>query len=621
MKTNFKKVFAGLLAMSAICCTPSFQANAAAPNVSAVNVASVPMGPGNAIVASLPAKTSTTPREAALISAVKDAANYYYNLGFTYNNHINYYNSSAKKSDVTYATTVYVATDASGGTGNAVSQYGLITLGPKASYMNELYTSGDAIAHEYTHLVTQQMLNWSYRNSNTAEDTESNAIIEAYSDILGELSETRPDWKMGTSLFSNRSYCLRDLSSPNSTKTPFSSSYTYNIKYYTKADEFRTDAKANNLHTSNGNGGNIYSCYTGSTVLSHAAYLMYSYGLSRDDLANIWYRSLNYFDKNKGAITFEDCRTAVTKAANSYLSKYSKADKLEKMRKISEAFDSAHIYKPVELDPPTIAQNTLKQSSAANGTRMSDFMRSSSYKYPNGYYWTTDDVNTASRIRVGKSNGITIGPTFKRNFDTSFNYLNEEPYYQCAGFARKLQQEFFETTTFLQLSEDGNFQYIPRIGDHLRVGPVGYSPWDFGHSIFISSVTKKSNTSYSFTYCDCNADADDKIKYNLTGTLTRSGSNMTIKLGTTEHTFKWVERPVMVGDVNGDSYVNSKDITVMQKIVNNGYYSELSTTDVHYRNNAADLNNDGRVNSSDLTALKNAVKSGVDYIANYTYLK
>lgn len=622
MKTNLKKLLAGALAVSAVLSAQAFPANAATPGVAVVNLYNDGK-PGSSNYPVMPAISSTNARQNAFISAVTDAAKYFEGLGFNYSNYITCYNSNISKTENIRTRNVLISTPNSGSPGNADTSNGLITFGPKASYMKDMYESGDTIAHEYAHLVTQQKLHWSVFSGGADGSVldEANSIVEAYSDILGELSEKYPDWKMGSNLYNSKRYCLRDLSDPNSAVTPTSANTFSEVKYYTKADEFINDYKSGRLQLSRGDGSNTRVCYVGSTVLSHTAYLMYHYGISRDDLVNIWYKSLDYF-QNVNMPSFADCRVAVTKAADSYLGKYDKATKLDKMRKISEAFDSAHIFTYVPLSNTVVTQNTLSQSSANNGTRFSNFLRSASYKYPQGTYWTADDVNTTSRYTATTRNGITIGPTFRRNFDSTYNYLYQEPYYRCAGFARKLQQEFYETTTFLHLTEEGDFTYVPRVGDHLRCGFTGHSITnDDGHSIFITGVTKINNNEYSIIYADCNANGDSMIAYTQSGKIRRSNGNISITLGNYSYRFDFVERPVMVGDVNGDSYVDSKDITLMQKLVNNSNYRESYSTDIKFRNEAADLNRNGRVDNSDLTALKNAVKSGVDFIGSYYYLK
>lgn len=69
---------------------------------------------------------------------------------------------------------------------------------PSKGMDNDLCNSGDVLAHEYIHLVTQQKLNW---YTNLYRNIEWASVEEAYSDILGELSEPNPDWKIGTGLY------------------------------------------------------------------------------------------------------------------------------------------------------------------------------------------------------------------------------------------------------------------------------------------------------------------------------------------------------------------------------------------------------------------------------------
>ena len=87
----------------------------------------------------------------------------------------------------------------------------------------------DVAVHEFTHLITQQKLNWSQLQSH-----ETKNISEAYGDIFAELSDPTPYWKVGTDIFiandiNPGSYCIRDLSAPQSTEQPETSSFGKNL--------------------------------------------------------------------------------------------------------------------------------------------------------------------------------------------------------------------------------------------------------------------------------------------------------------------------------------------------------------------------------------------------------
>ena len=77
----------------------------------------------------------------------------------------------------------------------------------------------DVVAHEFTHLVTQFKLGW-----DTFNPLETQALMEAYSDIMGELADDTREWKIGTDIYydninNNKNICLRDLAAPENSLT------------------------------------------------------------------------------------------------------------------------------------------------------------------------------------------------------------------------------------------------------------------------------------------------------------------------------------------------------------------------------------------------------------------
>ena len=67
----------------------------------------------------------------------------------------------------------------------------------------------------------------------------------------------------------------------------------------------------------------------------------------------------------------------------------------------------------------------------------------------------------------------------------------------------------------------------------------------------------------------------------------------------------WIERPVMAGDVDGDSVITPNDFSIMSQIFLNNY--DFSGKDRNAITRIADLDNDGSVSFADL------------YIAYYQY--
>lgn len=160
---------------------------------------------------------------------------------------------------------------------------GIISIGT-----NEDPTDIDMLAHEYMHRVEQNMTTLQYRG-------EPGAIMEAYSDIFGELvesglSQEAPDWIHNEE---------RNLKNP--------SSEGYPTKY--KGLNYLSG-------TLRDNGG----VHRNSTVLSHAAYLMWngidgkqSMRIGTETLGKLFLNALEQFEPN---VTFQKAAFTIYKTAH-----------------------------------------------------------------------------------------------------------------------------------------------------------------------------------------------------------------------------------------------------------------------------------------------------------------
>ena len=225
---------------------------------------------------------------------------------------------------------------------NAVAEHGLISAGAGDS-VNRRFSLADTdvAVHEMTHLITQQKLGWI--NSSTQYGAEARNLAEAYGDIFGELSDQTPEWKIGTDIFIGNdaqpgTYCIRDLANPNSYAQP-DLEENKRKTFYTDYDAYQRAIKSN--------GSLLWDAYAGSTILSHAAYVM-AQSVPKDDLAKIFMNSLDKYKKytsNTADATFSICRKAVLDAANEYLyKKYSTRTASNYYTSIRNAFDAAHVY-------------------------------------------------------------------------------------------------------------------------------------------------------------------------------------------------------------------------------------------------------------------------------------
>jgi len=528
------------------------------------------------------------------------------------------------------------------------SNYGLI-FGIGGGKTQNWGTDIDVVTHEFTHLVTQLKLGW-----DSTVDDETNCLMEAYSDIMGELNDGTREWKIGTNQFveninnNNKVYSIRDIAQPNETITPDvwnddPDANLTNNNFYTDYTSLRQALPT----LINNSGDRTYSAL-GSTVISKAAYLMETNGIPAEDLKVIWYRSMDKLkdmtDDTKKA-TFSDCRKAVLASTDVFTG----TKRTNYNNIIKNAFDEVKVYimgdvnDDGEIDSKDIADyksyingntsilnttrkqksadlnydglcnaadlvlleeklyTSLDQKIAVNPANASYFTGLKAMKYPSSTFWNNyydylNDTNVPSETECNHDNDIHSGPyckyitinnTFLDGYNNTFDMSAEEPYYQCAGFAKKLQYEYFNTTKYLQLSN--LTQYEPRVGDHLRVSYRGIA----NHSVFVTSVN--GNT---FTYADCNSSGNCNIGWYKNGIV---NGDSTITLDGSTYSFSWVERPIMVGDVNGDSYVNSDDLTAIRNIILG--YDVATNISTKYRTLAADINRNGYIDTTDWAIL------------------
>lgn len=357
---------------------------------------------------------------------------------------------------------------------------------------------------------------------------------------------------------------------------------------------------------------------SGNNYLSHAAYLMYSYGIPKDDLFKIWRGSLSEFGSIYELASF---RKAVTKSLL-YNRAFDETKKVDYLEKINSAFDSVHIFTESKYFTYPNAWTGITQGKAFSSMNMKKFVITESQKYRYGYRWSTDNIEACVPNSAGKTdveNGITIGPTYYNGYDITYDYEHQEAYFACAGFARKLQIDYFGTNKYLQLTEKDGFKYEPRIGDHLRIKSIGgHSGPGCEHSVFITSVTDNGSSGYSISYADCNKEAKNEIAWNRTGKISRDRyGNLDIILDGTARNFIWVERPVMIGDANGDSIIDDKDISAIDVPL---YRTQTRNVANQLRTYACDVNQDGLLTWSDKDLLVKRINSS-GYLSENNFVR
>ncbi len=453
----------------------------------------------------------------------------------------------------------------------------------------------DVVAHEYTHMVTQHKLGWDTYST----DEETAAIMEAYSDIMAELTDSVPNWKIGTQVsvanFKNKNdtECIRNIADPSKTASQHIGGS--GAKHYSDYSSYLKDKKS-------------IQPGQGSTVISHAAYLMYSGTTSgkipQEDLAQLWYTSIDMYKDmpiDPKEAKFIDVKTALTKANKKLFNSNSKYQNI-----INEAFKAVGITGTATYDRMT---DPTKQQP------MSWFLEGARRRYMSGSNWQYDHFNTSNPSdsmdpHCNHSEGryycgsVSVSAMAGKNFK-KMDYYSEEPYSQCAGFARLLQIQYFGTTKFLRIENPG--LYDVKLGDHVRYK----TPSGNEHSIFITDFEKKGFEEYHITYADCNGGSTDcEVNWYQEATLYSDleGLYFNFKNPMTRNYEKyyisWIERPIQVGDCDGDSFVNERDFAVISNLY---YYPENYSDpsyDLELQKAASDINGDGKVDLDDFDELR-----------------
>lgn len=254
----------------------------------------------------------------------------------------------------------------------------------------------DVIAHEYAHFVSRKLVEWE-------GNPESGALNEAISDIFGELVEsyvtsTEVNWMMDD---------FRNIAQPSEFQNP---------DFY--GGEYWGD-------TSNPIKDNDYGyVHNNSTVISHAAYLMWN-GIDGDDtkripadnLAKLWYRAMLMMPAD---CDFSTCRQLVEWAALS-------VDGLTELQRecIAEAFDMVGIY-DMESSPQILVDcdRNVHRNSVLNVYNKESKLHSKYTVHITGtiaehelaystnilndsayYYETTESINTARSYHLNLPDG------------------------------------------------------------------------------------------------------------------------------------------------------------------------------------------------------------------------
>lgn len=225
----------------------------------------------------------------------------------------------------------------------AYGDYNLITFGRGDSNFYPWASEIDVAAHEYTHRITDWIVGWQGSGWNPvvqAHFGEAASLNEGYSDIMGEYAEeywSLPlNWIDGSGLRRN----------PNDPTWGRNAAYSgantsTGPAWYMDSYGYRHFYKVTACNPSQ------MECHEGATIISHVAYLMNKYGISKSIARKIWYRSMNYLPFGQNQATFLKCRQAVESAAQAVAYEQypnSSTSRKNLLVKVASAFNYARIF-------------------------------------------------------------------------------------------------------------------------------------------------------------------------------------------------------------------------------------------------------------------------------------
>ena len=240
--------------------------------------------------------------------------------------------------------------------------------------------------------------------------------------------------------------------------------------------------------------------------------------------------------------------------------------------------------------------STTMQYQAISSSYQRNWVQNEMRKFLSGKYWNKHNdpdgyTNYPCVLPTSSNCGkVYAGVHFKASSNIVLIQQSGDPYmYQCAGFARKLAQDFYGIDSSYGGAWLRGYCYannvVLRVGDQLRI-----NCGNTDHTVFITEVSGNN-----VKFADCNWIGTCQIRWNIQATVQQN--SCTLKIGNVSYPMKYIYRPVLAGDVNADSVVNETDVEAIRLIANHTYsYNNINAS---YANEAADLNNDGQVTMAD----------------------
>lgn len=211
------------------------------------------------------------------------------------------------------------------------SQFGNLLGFGTNSNGRSLMADLDVVAHEYQHSVSDRKVKWGFSGFD-GYTGETLILNEGYADVLGEYCDILQDGEDPNEWMGGYDVLNEGSATDRSYIKHFKNELDSSLNYVADTSVFYNKIEA----------------HDGAAVLSHAAYLMHSYGVPDNYAARIWFYSMDYLPKGADVATLYDWRNALAQAANDILDKaYSNTRTRNLMKaKVLMACNAVHVPAP-----------------------------------------------------------------------------------------------------------------------------------------------------------------------------------------------------------------------------------------------------------------------------------
>lgn len=213
-----------------------------------------------------------------------------------------------------------------------------------------------------------------------------------------------------------------------------------------------------------------------------------------------------------------------------------------------------------------------------------------------GKYWNGGDAFSCTSNPYAAANSAPVGLMTGVHYSYNYPAQGATTLTGSKGFARTLAAMYFQTNAFMR-GAGADINFAPQFGDQIMLRKtVNGSNQDY-RAIFIYGMDNHYN--YLYAYCDQND--HNKIHWDGVGAMHNGvwldGSNNDIC------SIQYVDRPILMGDVNGDGKVTDADFNFVRDFLYGEFIDYSGTVNAAFVNAVADTNGDGQINWTDYTTI------------------